>query len=1250
MEIETQAPAQEQTIPVQENTAAGMQGQGDPPAKAPATSKPVVTKEQQAALDKINFVTDNIGQIASKNAQDQNFYTRPYSYDPESNANPNQNFERYYSHKDFKNLGFNPWQDNETLYNEKGSSWGDVWRATQAGAKMIPTGFMSAIRSYGDVLQGDLMAQDEESAKEMKRLNMIGMSTRGGVAGFTSNLITNAGYTVGLGLEMAAEAGIGALLTPETGGASGALAITRITQNAKNLGKYFNVVQGFNDAVNSLKNFSAAKTAYDSFKTAGKFINPLSNTWEALNASENLTNLAKVSKTAAGFHKDVMMANATLSEAKMEGASTSMDLEEELIARYYQDKGEYPQAEELLRIKQTAQEAGDKALAWNVPIIMLTNKITLDPLFKRFAPMEDYITKAGTKFIEKKGVGFVEEGFGTGVKGLLKPRVYGKAGLNYFKENFSEGIQESLQDVISNTSKAYYTDIYNNAGKQGVDQSTGENYTPSFAGVLGQSVADQFSGKGFETFASGFFMGGLMKIQGAVVQGSKESYNRLFNKERYAEYKKNKAEYNAKTLTQLNELYKDPLKYFGARITNLGNTVNTVENQQKAADTDNHKAWQDVDDQNVWSHISTALETGTYNVFLDKMNAIKTMTPEAIKEAYGVDGPEVLGKIGRVLDRAEYIKNNYNNWNNKAPNPFKPSAFTKDSPEYTREAIAHSAWEQAKRNAIFYGYSFQRNAERITAVRQDVLNNKTFQELNSLDLTPLFDVKSMNKELSLLKQEIATLKSADVIATKNDLAKKQTKYEKLQALRSNLENYFIQQTAENLPEEERAQYFADFKKYKETNDKELKKSYKDYLKHVAAQNNVFYLGDIDVDNSYKALKDIHTLNSENRNLAETVNMLSDPKGFYDHYDRLNKTMTDMFDNKEEDLKQGLEDTYARMELNSLLNNLYKVGFVVNQKDIQQMLQDGKVPEQFYNVISKQTVNKGASRDYVTFEAIVNDYLGAKKGAPVVAEEVVGAGVAEVIPDEEYNDFVDNNNASAERLRLIATKVANKEPLSIRENAIFTGKTTEVNEIIATRAVPVVSQVIIKETPKVIYNVQDRLAEIKTGEDLAAAQNEVMAILSDYDRTIAAGITQEVEKELLEGLLQKAKTLQEEFDPETLKEGNIVEMKEKRYGKMILTKVFNGNYSFKKLEEDQTALYIVKKNKLKDTVKFKYSDKMTIPTGPEMTKEEKEKAERNIESTESFMQDTAALQELQAQAEKEGAKKVTDDFINNLGCK
>src|SRR5690606_33654946 len=53
-----------------------------------------------------------------------------------------------------------------------------------------------------------------------------------------------------------------------------------------------------------------------------------------------------------------------------------------------------------------------------------------------------------------------------------------------------------------------------------------------------------------------------------------------------------------------------------------------------------------------------------------------------------------------------------------------------------------------------------------------------------------------------------------------------------------------------------------------------------------------------------------------------------------------------------------------------------------------------------------------------------------------------------IEDSEYNDFVDNGEVSEERLSDIANKVKNQEELSERENAIFTDKTAEINNLIA----------------------------------------------------------------------------------------------------------------------------------------------------------------------------------------------------------
>jgi hypothetical protein len=53
-----------------------------------------------------------------------------------------------------------------------------------------------------------------------------------------------------------------------------------------------------------------------------------------------------------------------------------------------------------------------------------------------------------------------------------------------------------------------------------------------------------------------------------------------------------------------------------------------------------------------------------------------------------------------------------------------------------------------------------------------------------------------------------------------------------------------------------------------------------------------------------------------------------------------------------------------------------------------------------------------------------------------------------VSDDEYNSFVNNNIVSEIRLKDIAEKVKNQRYLTEKEQAIFTGKTTDINNIIA----------------------------------------------------------------------------------------------------------------------------------------------------------------------------------------------------------
>lgn len=78
-------------------------------------------------------------------------------------------------------------------------------------------------------------------------------------------------------------------------------------------------------------------------------------------------------------------------------------------------------------------------------------------------------------------------------------------------------------------------------------------------------------------------------------------------------------------------------------------------------------------------------------------------------------------------------------------------------------------------------------------------------------------------------------------------------------------------------------------------------------------------------------------------------------------------------------------------------------------------------------------------------------VGGVQSPDVSTIEQGGGVVGESVSDADYANYVDNNIASPELLNSIADKVISREPLSERETAIFSGKTSEINDIIRTKS-------------------------------------------------------------------------------------------------------------------------------------------------------------------------------------------------------
>ena len=115
-------------------------------------------------------------------ATDKFKYGRTYAYGA---GYKNMNFDRYYKHNDFDELGFSPYRDNEALYNEKGSWWDDFNRMGREWGGLALAGAKSVWGSEVDANE----AMDKGMA--------IGMSSKDNFGSWINNFALNSAYTVG---------------------------------------------------------------------------------------------------------------------------------------------------------------------------------------------------------------------------------------------------------------------------------------------------------------------------------------------------------------------------------------------------------------------------------------------------------------------------------------------------------------------------------------------------------------------------------------------------------------------------------------------------------------------------------------------------------------------------------------------------------------------------------------------------------------------------------------------------------------------------------------------------------------------------------------------------------------------------------------------------------------------------------------------------------------------------------------------
>jgi hypothetical protein len=962
-----------------------------------------------------------------KAAQDKNTYSRIYQYD--SSSKGNAYYDRYAAlgQKTFDKIGFTPLRDNESNFNAGTTGWDDFQR--MVNYSFIPLagmGLTAGPKSLLNAIGGDF-GGDMQEAKAYEEATSMGYSSRGGVGAFFNNALMNFGYTAGIIGEVMAEELVLGALTGLSVGTAAPVAAARTASNLSRIGKGFSqafymdrVANVLGKSLTSLKNTDAARSFWKAANTpTGKFWNPLSNTFDAVNnvskigKFDNLTGLAKLSKTAGGFYADVRNLNAAFSEGRLEGGLVENNMYDRLYNEYWDKNGRAPSDEEDYKMRKMSKEASTETIGWNTALVYFSNNLTFGNILKPkggtrrllagkteelMRTAEGRIVAESTKIAGGKAIQaeakYIQNSWKESIKGFKEApfeKILGAAG-TYTKANFVEGLQENAQETIAQATENYYVDMYNSQAVKShmfarAAQTNGMRSKFSYYSDAWEEQ-NPFTDKGFETFATGFVMGifggGMNMVPGFV----SKSYNKMFKPEEYQKHLDGKHKYGEQLAATLNtQLFKDPIKVFDQRLLNLA----IQEQAGKVKATGSRKLTTDVTDDAFTSAVITAMMTNSMGAFKEQIASYKNLTAVEFEDALKLEkgkGEKYLGKIDSVLQRIDEIEADYEENMERYPDPIDLAGYKKGTEAYNKAAIYLSAWRTARNNAIFLGQTNKNAKKRMDEIANTVRSKKPLSKMSDTELMVLFDTDRLTSEIGMLKTEIesskglisaAELKSKErVLMAMKDLQDKVEYYYRYDnaELESRISSMREQGAFKNvtedgvvLDEQEAEERTRDLIRkrlnVKEKNDQnttraesDLELAYKEYLKAISNVRKDEYL-ERNADDAFEYILDRYKLGRESSTLNKYVNLLYNPKEFMDHVERNYAWMSKAYENRKEFYDSLVNQELSDIELNALLNELANKNIYVSADDIYEFRRNNTIPDEFFDDTRKVVIKRGS---------------------------------------------------------------------------------------------------------------------------------------------------------------------------------------------------------------------------------------------------------------------------------------------------
>ena len=971
-------------------------GEGRLPVPRPLTNKSIGPNTP------VNLAHTLVGKTGAETAANiDNFITSSYDYNNYGkltswDAGPNgANLARYkaYGEETFRKIGFDPSIDNETKFNQGTTWWDDAKRMmTNSFIPLFTEGFKANLNSYLDVGRGDF-GQDIRAAANYEKYSNVGYSSKSGLMPFISNTSMSYAYTAGILTEAITEAFLLRKISPSVFGGKDFL-----LSAPKTAGQ---VLKSGADYIGDMKNINNARSFFNKALTStANFINPVNHTWDNFvnniyRNEENITNLARAQRTFGAFYKDIRNMNMALSEAKLEGGFAENKTYNDLYNDHYFRTGEAPDEKTMELYQRQAEAAGFATTMQNAALVFYTNKITLPTLMKLgpFKALDNVGRELTEGTLLKTGKGlkatvqYQKRNFVESLKNLYNPKSWGRGGLNYFKANLLEGVQENLQDVIAESTQSYYTNS--------IFQPERGKFEMYMAG-LKHALGNQWSKQGLETFASGFLMGFGNTIVESVATNMLKGGKYLKDGKGYIDYL-NQRHAGGQELADIINAGLSPTKFFGSREFDHGNQALLMKDIE-AADTD-EKEKQDTKSTSFISSVLTALNTGTFDMYIDNLQSMKNMTEVEIEDTFKLqagEGKKALERIDKIIDKAKTIQNKFDYHQSRYQVGINPNDYKEGTIEREQADLLVEAHNRAKFNAIFLDESYEDNLKRINEMGQTFLDfakyAKSDANIMMSDLSAIYDRDALKTEIKLLEAQIESaqgITDPGVVAQRESDARKLERLKKFDKAQSEfdaieqskkdgslaLTEYLKKQVLESgdVTDEEKA-------KVKEADEKifervqqvqnRYKQALKDYLTDLVGGTDSFdevlrkaeSEGKIDIDSVFKKLLDMKKLDVENQAILRYINVLKDPGGYYEHVQKNYKWMKALYATKKEHIRQMVEKSLQTKEYQDLLKSLSDDGIFVDLDEFAKWVNDKKyVPKEFIDITKEMVIPQDSDR-------------------------------------------------------------------------------------------------------------------------------------------------------------------------------------------------------------------------------------------------------------------------------------------------